>query len=68
MNLTNWLRKTPQPVAVLADDKRIEVGKNVRAYRDLVATIKSLEPSKVTCLDASGNILRSTVLLSLIHI
>jgi hypothetical protein len=59
MNLTNWLRKTPQPVAVMADDKRIEVGKNVRAYRDLVATIKSLEPSKLTCLDGSGSILRS---------
>lgn len=62
MNLSNWLRKTPQPVAVLADDKRIEVPKNVRAYRDLTETIKSLDPSKVTCLDANGNVIRSVTL------
>lgn len=62
MNVTNWLRKTPQPVAVLADDKRIEVPKNVRAYRDLTQTIKAMEPSKLTCLDANGNVIRSIVL------
>lgn len=62
MNITNWLRKTPQPVAVLADDKRIEVGKNVRAFRDLTQTIKAMDPGKLTCLDASGNVLRSIVL------
>lgn len=62
MNLSNWLRKTPAPVAVLADDKRIEVGKNVRAIRDLVQTINAMEPSKLTCLDASGNVIRSIVL------
>lgn len=64
MNLTNWLRKTPQPVAVMADDKRIEVPKNVRAYRDLTQTIKAMEPSKLTCLDANGNVIRSIVLES----
>lgn len=62
INLSNWLRKTPQPAAVLADDKRIEMPKNARAIRDLTQTIKALEPSKVTCLDASGNIIRSIVL------
>lgn len=62
MNLTNWLRKTPQPVAVMADDKRIEVPKNVRAYRDLTQTIKAMEPSKLTCLDANGNVIRSIAL------
>lgn len=62
MNLTNWLRKTPQPATVLADDKPITVPKNARAYRDLTATIKSLEPSKLTCLDAQGNVIRSIVL------
>lgn len=62
MNLTNWLRKTPQPAYVMADDKRIDVPKNVRAYRDLTQTIKSLEPSKVTCMDASGNVIRSIAL------
>lgn len=62
VNLSNWLRKTPTPVAVLADDKRIEVGKNVRAIRDLVETIKAMEPSKLTCLDKDGNVIRSIAL------
>lgn len=63
-NLSNWLRKTPQPVAVMADDKRIEVPKNVRAIRDLTQTIKAMDPSKVTCLDANGNVVRSISLES----
>ncbi len=62
MNLTYWLRKTPQPVAILADDKRIEVPRNGRAWRDLTATIKAMEPSKLTCLDGTGNVIRSVVL------
>jgi len=64
MNLTYWLRKTPQPHTVLVDDKRVEVPKNARAYKDLTATIKALEPSKVTCLDAKGDVIRSVVLES----
>lgn len=64
VNLNYWLRKTPQPIAVLADDKRIEVPKNGRAWRDLTQTIKSLEPSKLTCLDGQGNVIRSIVLES----
>jgi hypothetical protein len=62
MNLTYWLRKTPQPVAVLADDKRIDVPKNGRAWRDLTASIQAMEPSKLTCLDAQGNVIRAVVL------
>lgn len=58
-NLTNWLRKTPQPTAVMADDKRIEVPKNHRAYRDLTQTIKAMEPTKLTCLNANGDVIRS---------
>jgi hypothetical protein len=63
-NLSNWLRKTPTPVAVMADDKRIEVPKNVRAIRDLTQTIKALDPAKVSCLDANGNVIRSISLES----
>lgn len=62
INVYYWLRKSPQPSAVLADDKRVEVGKNGRAWRDLAATIKSLEPAKLTALDGQGNILRVVVL------
>lgn len=59
MNLRNWLKKTPRPVAVLADEKRIEVPRNTRAINDLLATIEAMEPSKLTCLDANGNVIRS---------
>lgn len=64
MDLTYWLRKSPQPVVVMADDKRIEVPQNGRAWRDLTATIKAMEPSKLTCLDKNGNVIRSVVLES----
>ena len=64
MNLTYWLRKTPRPSAILADDKRIEVPKNGRAWRDLTATIQAMEPSKLTCLDDKDNVIRSMVLES----
>lgn len=64
MNLMYWLRKTPQPTTVLADEKRIEVPKNARAWKDLTATVKSLEPSKLTALDGQGNVIRSVVLES----
>lgn len=63
-NLAHWLRKAPQPVALLADAQRIEVPKSARAWRDLVATIASLEPTKLTALDGQGNVLRSIVLES----
>lgn len=59
VNLNYWLRKTPRPVAVMADSQRIEVPRNGRAWRDLTATIQSLEPSKLTCLDGQGNVIRS---------
>ena len=62
MNITHWLRKAPQPVALLADGQRIEVPKNARAWRELTSTIESLEPSKLTALDGQGNVLRSIVL------
>lgn len=62
VNLNYWLRKTPRPVSVLADDKRIEVPRNGRAWRDLTATIQAMEPSKLTCLDGQGNVIRSIIL------
>lgn len=62
MNITYWLRKTPRPVAILADDKRIEVPNNSRAWKDLTDTVKSLEPTKLTALDVKGNVIRSVVL------
>jgi hypothetical protein len=62
MNLNHWLRKTPQPVTVLADDKTITVPKNGRAWKDLTKTIEALDPTKLTCLDGKGEVIRSIVL------
>lgn len=62
MKLSRWLRKIPQPVAILADDRRVEVLRNPRGWKELQATIESLEPSKLTALDAQGSVLRSIVL------
>lgn len=61
-DLKYWLRKTPQPAAILADDKKIDVPKNGRAWKDLSATIRALEPSKLTCLTKDGDVIRSIVL------
>jgi hypothetical protein len=62
VNLSYWLRKAPQPAAILADEKRIEVLGNARGWKELAATIASLEPSKLTALDKQGNVIRSIVL------
>jgi hypothetical protein len=43
----------------MADDKRIDVQRTARAYRDLEATILSLAPSRLTLLDATGTVLRA---------
>jgi hypothetical protein len=61
-NLTYWLRKTPQPSTVLVDDKPVAVPKNARAWKDLTKTIESLDGTKLVCLDAKGEIIRSTLL------
>ena len=65
MNLNYWLRKTPQPVTVMAMcdgiDRKIDVPKNARAWRDLTETIKSLDPQKITCLDKDGSVIRAHV-------
>ena len=61
--LRAWLRRHPQPKAVLADAQRIEV--NTAAARwlpQLEQTIRSLEPTRVTCLDGSGAVLRAMTL------
>lgn len=62
MNLRNWLKKTPRPAFVQADDQLIEVPNNHRAINDLVASIKALDPSKLACLDKDKKIIRATLL------
>jgi hypothetical protein len=57
--LYGWLKKYPQPTAVRADEQIIQVGKGARSWTELCNTVESLEATKVTCLDAAGNVLRS---------
>ena len=59
MNLRNWLKKTPRPHYVMADDKRIDVPNNHRAINDLLGIIQSLEPSKLVCFSKEDRIIRS---------
>lgn len=62
MNLDYWLRKAPRPHTVLADDRQIAVSNNARALKELSATVKAMDPAKLTCLDKDGNVIRSIVL------
>lgn len=57
--LKAWLRKPPQPVAVLCDDKRVEVPKTGRPWIELSNTIESLNPTKLVALGANGEVLRA---------
>jgi hypothetical protein len=53
-----WLRRTPRPAAVLCDDQRVEVGKG-QSMTDLLRSIEALNPTKITCVDAEGTVLRA---------
>lgn len=62
LDIKAWIRKTPQPAALLCDEKRIEIPRNARSWKDLAATVVSLEPSKLTALAADGSVIRAVVL------
>jgi len=59
VNLNAWLRKTPRPASVLADDKRVEVPKTTHGWRDLTRTLEAIGATKIACLDAQGNVIRA---------
>jgi hypothetical protein len=63
--LAAWLRRTPQPVAVLVDSqRRVEVPSSPRKWAELEATLLALEPETVACLSADGTTLRAMTLES----
>lgn len=68
ISLRTWLRKMPQPVAVLADDKRIEVPRSGRPWHELEASILTLAPNKIVLLDAAGATLRAKALSDLVRV
>jgi len=57
--LSKWLRRTPQPVIVVADTKRIDVGTKGGKWGEIARTIESIGATKIECLDAAGNIIRA---------
>lgn len=62
IDLNVWLRKHPQPVAVMLDgSRRIALNGGGRQWRDMVATLNGLTPtpSKLEALDAKGEVLRA---------
>lgn len=61
-NLNGWLRKSPQPVSVVVDDKTVTVPKTGRVWRELTDTIAGMNPTKITLLDGQGQVLRVKVI------
>jgi hypothetical protein len=62
MNLQSWLRRTPQPVAVIADGKRVVVPSTARKWHELTATLEAMNATRLVALDDSGVTLRATSL------
>jgi len=60
--LKPWLRRMPQPVAVLCDDKRVPVPKGQKAWSELARSIEALQPSQIQCLDKDGQVIRAMTL------
>lgn len=59
-SLRAWLRRSPQPTAVLADDRRVEVVRsNPRCWTELAETLETISPSKISCIDGAGKVLRA---------
>jgi hypothetical protein len=60
--LKPWLRRQPQPVAVLCDDKRVPVPRGNKAWSELARTVEALNPAQVQCLAADGTVIRAMML------
>lgn len=58
--ISKWLRKTPQPAAVVVDDtKKIDVPNKGGRWTEIARTIEALGASKLTALDGQGNVIRA---------
>lgn len=58
-NLVKWLKKMPQPVALLCDQQRVEVPRTHSPWREVAQTVLAIGPSKVTAIAADGSVLRA---------
>lgn len=58
MDIKSWLRKAPQPVALLCDGKRVAVSDGPRKWADTLDTITSMGTTRLEALAADGTILR----------
>src|SRR5574342_424013 len=57
--LKTFLRKSPHPVAIDVDGKRVDVPQNGRWLKEVIGTIKALNGCKILALGADGAVLRA---------
>lgn len=62
MNVTAWLRRIPQPVAIVADGKRVAVPDTARKWSELASTLETMNATRLVALDDNGVTLRATSL------
>jgi hypothetical protein len=61
-NLIKWLKKMPQPAAILCDQQRVEVPRVHSPWREVAQTVLAIGPSKITAIAADGSVLRAQTL------
>lgn len=57
--VAQFLRKSPRPVKIMADDKAIPVPTGGRVWPAIYQTITVVKPAKLQALDADGQIIRA---------
>lgn len=57
--IAQFLRKSPRPVKIMADDRTIPVPTGGRVWPSIYNTIVVVKPSKLQAIDAEGNIIRA---------
>lgn len=62
--LDAWLRRKPQPAAVLADGRRVAVPDSPRRWAELAETLDALGASRLVAIDDQGVTLRAVSLES----
>lgn len=57
--LRSWMRRTPQPVRIVADGKTIEIGQGPKKWADAEETVFSLGATRIEAIGANGSVLRA---------
>jgi hypothetical protein len=62
VNLRSWLRRSPHPIAIAVDGRRVPVPVGARRWAELEATIEAMGGSRLEALGQDGEVLRATEL------